>query len=76
MGWEETLASWPCNDAQNTRPREYRSQTVPGQKTNVAANRKNRRDLCTPSCGIAINAIVPVIRPLPCQKTGNRLAAI
>jgi uncharacterized membrane protein len=48
---------------------------VPGQKTNTAVYRKNKRDLCGPHAGMVIGAVVPVIRTLARQSTVAAIAS-
>ena len=50
-----------AEDTQNGRPREYRSQRVPGQKTFAVAKRNNVRNLLSLKGGKAIASVVPMI---------------
>lgn len=49
---------------ENARPREYRSQNVPGQKTEAVVIRISQRDLHDPNRSESIGTIVPMIHSL------------
>jgi len=51
-------------DAHNAWPRKYRSQKVPGQKTDTAVIRISQRDLCDLNSRETVGTIVRLIRPI------------
>ena len=55
---EDDDGAWPLYGTQNVRPREYRSQRVPGQKTIAVTKQKNT---CNPQHPIATDLIAWIL---------------